>query len=64
LRGGCSTSSVSTTSTRSVGILLAYLFVALVAGVGLALWIVRTILRPAFTLLRLLGEQEEARVTT
>jgi CHASE3 domain sensor protein len=57
-------SSVSATSTRSVGILLAYLFVALVAGLGLALWIVRTILRPASTLLRLLADQEEARVTT
>ena len=58
------TSSVSATSSRSVAILLVYLLVALTAGVGVTLWIVRAILRPAYTVLRLLTDQEEARVTT
>ena len=57
-------SSVSSTSSRSVAILLTYLLVALGAGFALTLWIVRTILRPAFMLLRLLADQDEARVTT
>jgi methyl-accepting chemotaxis protein len=57
------TNSVSATSSRSVAILIGYLIAALVAGVGLTLWIVRTVLRPAHALLRLLGEREEARVT-
>lgn len=58
------TSSMWASSSRSVAILLVYLLVALVAGLGVMLWIVRTILRPAHTLLRLLADQEEARVTT
>jgi methyl-accepting chemotaxis protein len=58
------TNSVSATSSRSVAILIGYLVAALVAGFGLTLWIVRTVLRPAHALLRLLADQEEARVTT
>ncbi|MGH3014506.1 MAG: CHASE3 domain-containing protein [Gaiellaceae bacterium] len=58
------TDSVSATSSRSVAILIGYLIAALVVGLGLTLWIVRTVLRPVHALLRLLGDQEEARVTT
>ena len=47
-----STSSLSSSATRSVTFLLAYLAVALVLGVAVALWIVRATLRPAFTLSR------------
>jgi len=46
------TSSLSSSATRSVTLLLTYLAVALVLGVAVALWIVRTTLRPAFTLSR------------
>ena len=44
------TSSLSASATRSVTILLTYLAIALVIGVAVALWVVRAILRPAFTL--------------
>jgi methyl-accepting chemotaxis protein len=46
------TSSLSSSATRSVTLLLTYLALALLAGVAIALWVVRTILRPAFTLSR------------
>ncbi len=46
------TSSLSSSASRSVTILLAYLGFALVLGVAVALWVVRAILRPAFTLSR------------
>jgi methyl-accepting chemotaxis protein len=46
------TSSVSASATRSVTFLLAYLGIALVVGIGVALWVVRTILKPAFVLSR------------
>jgi methyl-accepting chemotaxis protein len=42
--------SLSTSATRSVTALLTYLAVALVLGIGVALWVVRAILKPAFTL--------------
>jgi methyl-accepting chemotaxis protein len=45
-------SSLSDTASRSVTILLVYLAVALVAGVGVALWVVRTLLKPAQVLTR------------
>jgi methyl-accepting chemotaxis protein len=44
------TSSLSSSASRSVTILLTYLALALVLGVAVALWVVRAILRPAFTL--------------
>ena len=44
------TNSLSSSASRSVTALLTYLAVALVLGVALALWVVRAILRPAFTL--------------
>jgi hypothetical protein len=44
------TSSLSSSASRSVTILFAYLAVALVLGVAVALWVVRAILKPAFTL--------------
>jgi methyl-accepting chemotaxis protein len=46
------TSSLSSSASRSVTILLSYLALALVLGVAVALWVVRAILRPAFTLSR------------
>jgi CHASE3 domain sensor protein len=46
------TSSVSSSASRSVSILLIYLAFALVAGVGIAFWIVRTLLKPAYHLTR------------
>jgi methyl-accepting chemotaxis protein len=44
--------SVAKSSSRSVMFLLAYLVFALVVGGAIALWVVRTVLRPAYTLLR------------
>jgi methyl-accepting chemotaxis protein len=44
------TTSLSSSATRSVTILVTYLAFALVVGVAVALWVVRAILRPAFTL--------------
>jgi CHASE3 domain sensor protein len=44
------TDSLSDSANRSVTALLTYLAVALVLGIGVALWVVRAILRPAFTL--------------
>jgi methyl-accepting chemotaxis protein len=48
--------SVSDAASRSVIILLACLPIALVIGCAIALWIVRTILRPVHGLLMLFGE--------
>ncbi len=44
------TKSLSSSASRSVTILLTYLAFALVLGVAVALWVVKAILRPAFTL--------------
>jgi methyl-accepting chemotaxis protein len=44
------TDSLSSSASRSVTALLTYLALALVLGIGVALWVVRAILRPAFTL--------------
>ena len=44
------TDSLSSSATRSVTLLLSYLAFALLVGVAIALWVVRTLLRPAFTL--------------
>ena len=44
------TESLSSSASRSVTILLAYLALALVVGVGVALWVVRAVLKPAFVL--------------
>ncbi len=46
------TSSISSSASRSVTILLAYLALALIVGVAIALWVVRTVLKPAFLLSR------------
>jgi methyl-accepting chemotaxis protein len=46
------TNSVSTSASRSVTILLVYLAFALVLGLGIAFWIVRTLLKPAYRLTR------------
>jgi methyl-accepting chemotaxis protein len=48
--------AVASASSRSVTILLACLLVALLVGTGVALWLMRTILRPIYTLLALFGE--------
>jgi methyl-accepting chemotaxis protein len=47
-----STDSLSSSASRSVTVLLLYLALALVIGVAIAIWVVRAILRPAFTLSR------------
>jgi len=47
---GTSTDSLSSSASRSVTMLLTYLALALVVGVAVALWVVRAILKPAFTL--------------
>jgi methyl-accepting chemotaxis protein len=44
------TDSLSSSATRSVTLLLTYLAFALLVGVAIALWVVRTLLRPAFEL--------------
>jgi methyl-accepting chemotaxis protein len=46
------TSSLSSSATRSATLLFAYLALALVLGVAVAVWIIRATLRPAFTLSR------------
>ena len=46
------TSSVSSSASRSVTILLVYLAVALAVGIAVTVWVVRTILKPAYTLSR------------
>jgi CHASE3 domain sensor protein len=46
------TSSVSSSASRSVTILLVYLAFALIAGLAIAFWIVRTLLKPAYRLTR------------
>jgi methyl-accepting chemotaxis protein len=46
------TSSLSSAASRSVTILLVYLGLAVLLGVAIALWVVRAILKPAFTLSR------------
>ncbi|HEX7255585.1 MAG TPA: CHASE3 domain-containing protein [Gaiellaceae bacterium] len=48
--------SVASASSRSVTILLACLLAALVIGIGVALWVMRTILGPVYALLRLFGD--------
>jgi methyl-accepting chemotaxis protein len=53
------TASVSDASSRSVMILLAYLVAAVAVAVAIALWVVRTVLRPAYTLVRLLADAED-----
>jgi CHASE3 domain sensor protein len=44
--------SVSTTASRSVTILLVYLAIALVVGVGVVFWVARTVLKPTYDLTR------------
>jgi methyl-accepting chemotaxis protein len=44
------TDSLSSSATRSVTLLLSYLAFALLVGIAIALWVVRTLLRPAFRL--------------
>jgi methyl-accepting chemotaxis protein len=46
------TDSLSSSASRAVTMLVVYLAVALVVGVAVALWVVRALLRPAFTLSR------------
>jgi CHASE3 domain sensor protein len=46
------TNSVSASASRSVTILLVYLAFALVLGLAIAFWIVRTLLKPAYRLTR------------
>lgn len=46
------TSSVSSSASRSVTILLVYLAFALIAGLAIAFWIARTLLKPAYRLTR------------
>ena len=44
------TEALHSSASRSVTLLLTYLALALVVGIAVALWVVRAILRPAFTL--------------
>ena len=53
------TSAVATAAVVSVLILVGYLMVAVIVGVFIALWVIRTVLRPAYALVRLLGEPRE-----
>ena len=58
------TTAVSNASTFSVILLLGYLVLAVAIGVAIALWVVRTVLRPAYALVRLLGDPDEPEPTT
>jgi methyl-accepting chemotaxis protein len=53
------TASVAEASTVSLLVLIGYLVVAIAAAVAIALWVIRAILRPTYTLLRLLTDAEE-----
>jgi methyl-accepting chemotaxis protein len=53
------TSSVATASSLSILILVGYLVVATIIGVAIALWVVRTVLRPTYALARLLADADE-----
>jgi hypothetical protein len=48
--------SVSSDSTRSMVILLAYLFVAFAVAAFVAVWLVRTVLKPVYALLAIFAE--------
>ena len=48
--------SVSAASSQSIAILLIYLAVALVVGVAVGIWLVRTILKPVYALLAIFAE--------
>jgi hypothetical protein len=50
--------SIAAASGRSVTILLACLLAALVIGLGVAVWVVRTILRPVYALLTIFADPE------
>jgi methyl-accepting chemotaxis protein len=54
------TSTVSGASSLSVIVLLVYLVVAVAIAVAVSLWVLRTVLRPAYTLVHLLSEAQEA----
>jgi methyl-accepting chemotaxis protein len=51
-----SASAFSGASRRSVTILLSFLLATLVLGVVIATWVVRTILKPVYSLLRMFGD--------
>jgi methyl-accepting chemotaxis protein len=53
------TSSVGGTASTSILILMGYLLVAVITGTIIALWIVRSVLRPSYALVRLLAESQE-----
>jgi CHASE3 domain sensor protein len=59
------TASVGTASSLSVIVLLIYLVIAVAIAVAVSLWVLRTVLRPAYSLVRLLEDaQDEAKTTT
>lgn len=53
------TSAVAGTSLVSILILVGYLVVAVAIAAAIALWVVRTVLRPTYALLHLLADAEE-----
>ncbi len=56
-------STVASISARTVSVLIVFLVCALTVGVGLALWLIRSILRPVYLLLALFGGAEDAEHT-
>ena len=58
------TTAVSNASTFAVILLLGYLVLAVAIGIVIALWVVRTVLRPAYALVRLLGDPDDVEPTT
>ncbi len=54
------TDSVAGASTASVLVLIGYFVVAGAAAVAIALWVIRAILRPTYSLLELLADADEA----
>lgn len=53
------TASVSSASSFSVMVLLGYLVLAVAVAIVIALWVVRTVLQPAYALVRLLADADE-----
>jgi methyl-accepting chemotaxis protein len=53
------TSAVTMAAVASVLILVAYLMIAVILGVFIGLWVVRTVLRPTYALVRMLSDPPE-----
>jgi methyl-accepting chemotaxis protein len=56
------TAQFSALASRSLGLIVAALLVALVVGIGVTIWLVRAVLRPVHSLVALLTRYDEVRM--